>query len=286
MNNIIEQKEVAPTFNSTTKSFSLEPTNFVEAKEFAELISKTDMVPKQYKNKPADILVAMMLGTQVGLPGLVALQHIAVINGRPSLWGDSMLALVKSHPECEYIHETFNDETMTATCIAKRKNNPECKRSFSLDDAKKAGLMSKQGPWQTYTKRMLQMRARGFALRDSFPDALNGLITVEEARDYPDEKKEYKNITPKNVTTEEELTALVDKRDYEKISPEQIVILMQEIEDRNVNIEAFYEFCCITKLEDIACKDYEKVLEQVKRKPRKPEAEVDKLKEAFDAVEA
>jgi hypothetical protein len=50
-------------------------------------------------------------------------------------------------------------------------------------DAKRAGLWTKAGPWQTYPRRMLQMRARSFALRDAFPDVLKGLISVKEALD-------------------------------------------------------------------------------------------------------
>jgi hypothetical protein len=56
---------------------------------------------------------------------------------------------------------------------------------FSVVDAKRAGLFTKAGPWQTYPRRMLQMRARSFALRDAFPNVLKGLISVEEALDLP-----------------------------------------------------------------------------------------------------
>jgi hypothetical protein len=71
---------------------------------------------------------------------------------------------------------------------------------FSVEDAKRAGLWGKQGPWSAYPKRMMQMRARGFALRDAFPDVLKGLITAEEAQDYPDEAKpkQARDITPRN----------------------------------------------------------------------------------------
>ena len=75
---------------------------------------------------------------------------------------------------------------MVATCTAKRRGyeKPTVVR-FSVADAKKAGLWGKSGPWSQYSKRMLQLRARGFALRDAFPDVLKGLVTAEEAQDYP-----------------------------------------------------------------------------------------------------
>jgi hypothetical protein len=84
--------------------------------------------------------------------------------------------------------------------VAKRKNRKPVVAKFSVEDAKRAGLWGKQGPWSAYPKRMMQMRARGFALRDAFPDVLKGLISAEEAQDYPDEAKPRpaKDITPRN----------------------------------------------------------------------------------------
>ena len=67
--------------------------------------------------------------------------------------------------------------------MAQRKGRKPVVAKFSVEDAKRAGLWGKTGPWQAYPKRMMQMRARGFALRDAFADVLKGLMTVEEAWD-------------------------------------------------------------------------------------------------------
>jgi hypothetical protein len=129
-----------------------------------------------------------------------ALQNIAVINGKPSVYGDAMMALVQASPVCEGIDEHIEGEgtaNPVAVCVAKRKGRNPVIARFSVEDAKRAGLWGKQGPWQAYPKRMLQMRARGFALRDAFPDVLKGLITAEEAQDYPDDAKhKERNVTP------------------------------------------------------------------------------------------
>lgn len=114
------------------------------------------------------------------------MQNLAVINGRPALWGDAVIALVRSSPLCEYVVET--DDGQTATCKVKRKGEPEQVRTFSMEDARAAGLSGKQGPWVQYPKRMRQMRARAFALRDVFPDVLRGLPVAEEVMDTPAEK--------------------------------------------------------------------------------------------------
>jgi hypothetical protein len=90
-----------------------------------------------------------------------------------------------AHPAFESIHEEVVNGV--ATCTVVRKGMPPVVRKFSIDDAKKAGLWGKAGPWTQYPDRMLQMRPRGFACRDAFPDALRGLISREEAEDIPRE---------------------------------------------------------------------------------------------------
>ena len=160
---------------------TLAPTNMKEAMEFAGLLAKSDIVPKDYQGKPGNVLVAIQWGMEIGLQPMQAMQNIAVINGRPSIWGDAMIALVRASPSFEYITETQDDKQ--ATCIIKRKGEPEAIRTFSMDDAKRAGLTVKSGPWTQYPKRMMQMRARSWALRDVFPDVLKGMICAEEALD-------------------------------------------------------------------------------------------------------
>lgn len=180
MNNIV----LAQTSRGT---YSLAPRTFDEALRFAELIAQTNMVPQAYRGKPADVLVAIQMGAELGLAPMQALQNIAVINGRPSVWGDALLAIVRASPLCEDVQEEVRGQgdDLVAICIAKRRNASPVTATFSVADAKRAGLWGKAGPWQTYPRRMLQMRARGFALRDAFPDLLRGLITAEEALDIP-----------------------------------------------------------------------------------------------------
>jgi hypothetical protein len=166
-------------------AFLSNPQTFEEAYRIAKVLASSDLVPKDYKGKPENCLVAMQWGADVGLPGLQALQNIAVVNGRPSVWGDAALAIVKNSPAFQDIKESIEGtgDEMVAVCAISRKGNSVVESRFSVADAKKAGLWGKQGPWTQYTRRMLQMRARGFALRDAFPDALRGLSIAEESQD-------------------------------------------------------------------------------------------------------
>lgn len=170
-------------------STSLAPQSFGEALEFSKMLARSGMVPKDYVGKPENVMVALQWGAEVGLGPLQALNGISIINGRPSLWGDAALALVRAHPACASIREGVEGEgdARHGWCEVVRGKEPMQRRTFSMADAKKAGLSGKPGPWTQYPDRMLQLRARGFAIRDVFPDALRGVITAEEAQDMPRE---------------------------------------------------------------------------------------------------
>jgi len=151
-------------------------------------VSGSEFAPKDFKGKPESCMLAIQHGSEVGLSPMQSLQSIAVINGRPTIWGDAALALVQSSPVCEYVKEFTEGQgdNLTAVCECKRRGYPAPTVSkFSMSDAKRAGLAGKAGPWSQYPERMLALRARGFALRNAFADALRGLITAEEAQDYP-----------------------------------------------------------------------------------------------------
>jgi hypothetical protein len=179
---------------TTTGSFDLSPRSLEEAFKFADMLADSSIVPKDFIGKPGNILVAMQWGMELGLKPLQAMQNIAVINGRPSLWGDAVLALVLASPLCEYIEEW--EENGTAYCKVKRKGKPEDIQRFGDEEAKKAGLLGKQGPWSQYPQRMKKMRARSFAVRDNFADVLKGIQIAEEVGDYPAER----DITPARQT--------------------------------------------------------------------------------------
>ena len=185
----------------TTTNRGFAPTTLGEAMTFSDMLANSSMVPRAYQGKPQDILVCVQWGMEMGLAPMQALQNIAVINGKPSVYGDALMALVQASPVCEDIEEFFEHEgtpNPVAVCVAKRKGRKPVTAKFSVEDAKRAGLWAKQGPWTAYPKRMMQMRARGFALRDAFPDVLKGMITAEEAQDYQEETKPRQVAKPAN----------------------------------------------------------------------------------------
>ena len=174
--------------STQTQPRGLALQSVTDAMKFSETVANSDFAPKDFRGKPASCMLAIQCGAEIGLAPLQSLQSIAVVNGRPSVYGDAALAVCKASNVCEYVIESIegDGEQMVATCTAQRRGYPQpTVVKFSVSDAKKASLWGKSGPWSQYPRRMLQMRARGFALRDAFPDVLKGLVTAEEAFDYP-----------------------------------------------------------------------------------------------------
>jgi hypothetical protein len=166
-----------------------------DAFRFANAIVASGFAPRGME-KPEAVLVAIQLGAELGLTPMAALQNTAVINGRPAIYGDAALALVRASG----LLESFNEEevgeagkdTFGIKVTATRRDGSKGCETFTVADAKAAKLWGKSGPWTDYPRRMLKFRARGFVLRDVFGDVLKGLRTAEEVRDYPEER----NITP------------------------------------------------------------------------------------------
>ena len=194
-------KQIVPIGNR-----GIAPSSMDDLYRFATAVAKSGLAPKGIET-PEAIFVALEMGLEVGLPMMAALQNIAVINGRPAIWGDAQLAVVRSTGELALFEEwyeekgkrlarnpsTFTDET-TAVCRVQRHGYEAAETAFSVSDAKRANLWGKSGPWTQYPARMLKHRARSFALRDQFGDALRGLRTVEEVQDDP--VATARNVTP------------------------------------------------------------------------------------------
>ena len=219
----------------------LVPQTYGELERWAAKVAGTDFVPKEYRGKPNDVLICAQYAQEIGLGIIEGLRSIAVINGKPSVYGDGALALCINSSVCEYVKESpILDGAGNITgyvCEAKRKNQDAKFSRFTIDDAKKAKLWEKRGsggqdtPWITYPQRMLQMRARGFALRDAFPDVLKGLITREEAQDYPPEAID---MTPANITDEQadQIKGLIGRLD---LTAEQVANLLANVEAPTIN---------------------------------------------------
>ena len=188
-NQVAERPAPKPPLVGGGKINAIIPQDIESVFRLANVIVTAKMNPKSL-DTVEKCTVAIMHGLEVGFTPMAALQSIAVVNGMPSIWGDGLIALVRASGLLEDFQETVDDVQAgptIAVCKVKRKDSPSwVVQSFTRPQAMKAGLWRKQGPWVQYPHRMMQMRARAFALRDAFPDVLRGLHSAEEVTDMVD----------------------------------------------------------------------------------------------------
>lgn len=177
----------APHVVSMAGSVEEMEKRFGFAKKIAQLMADSDLVPKDFRGSPSNCFIAIQMGAELGLGPFQAVQSIAVINGRPSVWGDALLGLVRGSGKLasirEWTEKADDGKGETAYCeVHRRGDKAPVVRSFSLQDAARADLLGKT-IWKSYPTRMLQMRARAYALRDTFADVMKGIAVAEEMQD-------------------------------------------------------------------------------------------------------
>lgn len=199
----IDRKGIAP-LRAGGNVLAIIPQDIDQVWRMAGMAVMGKMAPKSLvENKSFDeaqsaCAVAIMAGAELGLTPLMALRSYAVVNGRPSLWGDGLKAVVRQSGRCEYIR-TGSDQTK-GWCEAKRSDTGEEKRvEFTFEQAQAAGLDKKTGPWTSgYRDVMMERRATNRCLNDLFADILGGIVDQQEAID-DGLIDEPRDVTPKLV---------------------------------------------------------------------------------------
>lgn len=189
------------------------PGKLGEAMSLATVLSKSGVVPTAYAGRPDAVFAVVQYGKELGIPPMVALQNMAFINGRPSMGSDLLAALAHKHPDwAGYEVKVLTEKECSLIVYRKNPNDPKkpfaFPGSFTMDEARAAGLVRAGGPWEKWKKRMLKHRAFAFALRDGFPDAFSGLYTTEE-------------MAPDTAAMEEEQYVVVDSEVQAKALDEE-----------------------------------------------------------------
>jgi len=179
---LVKSGESLPEFRG------LQPRTFSEIMEFADVLSKSTIVPEAYRGQPANILLAMQMGSEVGLSPMQSLTNVYIIDGKPSLSTDAMLAVAKSsvHWDPAGFDVKYEGTGDNRKCIVtvQRKGEKAQRGEFVTSTARAAGKMSNpKSNWSLYPDDMLRARAMGRALKMAFPAEIKGFKSREEAED-------------------------------------------------------------------------------------------------------
>ena len=177
--------------DSKDRAIGLSPQTAEEAYRLSTHLAKSDLCPKSFGQNPANVFAAIMMGAEIGVGPMQAMANIAVVNGRASMWGELVSGLIWGSSVCEKLEDNVSGkgETLAVTITAKRKGAAEYSYTYTWEDAKVAGLTSKD-TYQKYPKDMLYWKALGRVSKRLFPDVLKG-IAIREIADDGDLKEEF-----------------------------------------------------------------------------------------------
>lgn len=192
----------------------LRPKTDDQIEALAQKWFESGSAPKTCNNW-MQLAVMLAFGIEAGLTASQCLRSMMIVNNVPSIWGDGALALVRNSELCHSVTEYMegSGDSTEAVCRCERYGRRDAdereviERRFSVGQAKNAGLWGKPGPWKQYPRRMLQMRARAWALRDGFPDVLMGLSITEEVSDFDAGTSRRGTSAPSAASLDAELEA-------------------------------------------------------------------------------
>lgn len=155
------------------------PKSMGEVTSLAEVLSKSTLLPEALKGKVPDIVVQILAGQELGLAPMASIRGVHIVQGKPVLAADAMVALCLASGLAEYF--SVVEETATqVTYETKRKGSPIPQRfTWSDDDTRTAGLNTKDN-WRLHKRQMRRARCKSILARDVYPDVLAGCYSDDE----------------------------------------------------------------------------------------------------------
>jgi hypothetical protein len=168
-------------------------------------ILRSSYLPQGIKSVE-QVVVIILKGRELGIPPMQALSHIHVINGKPTMSAELMLALIlKHHPKTKISYPVRSSEKCEVKVT--RDGSEPSVFSFSIADAQAAGLLSNP-TWKKYPRAMLHARCISEMARSLFPDAISGVsYTPEELGAEVDEDGEVINVAVIDADAQKKLEA-------------------------------------------------------------------------------
>ena len=154
---------------------------FDEMQQMAASVAKGGL----FGVKTADQAISLMLLCQAeGLHPMTAVSQYHIIQGRPALKSDALLArFQQAGGKVEW--PVYQDDKVTGRFSHPQGGTLEV--TWTMKDAARAGLANKE-VWRQYPRSMLRARVLAEGIRTVYPGVMAGTYTVEEVRDFGDRK--------------------------------------------------------------------------------------------------
>jgi len=160
--------------------YAMQPNSIDEAWRLATMAIRASITPQW--GRPEQAAMVMLAARERGIPAFTALQNAHVVKGKLG-WSAAMLAsMVITAPECEYFEIVETTKTQ-ATVASKRRGRPERRLTYTIDEARQAGLFEKDTQWHKRPVTMLRWAAFREAARAFWPERCTGMYTPGELRE-------------------------------------------------------------------------------------------------------
>lgn len=265
---------------SKNEIFHYIPRSLDELEKISSKIANSGLCPTALRGRPDDVLMILITGAELGLKIGQSLRTLGAFNGIVFAYGDGLTALVQRHKEFrgmqEHMEGKIEDGSAVYFCTMIRGDQEPVTRSYSMAEAKRAGLLGKAGPWVLHTKRMLARRARSYTAKDTFADALFGLLSEDEVMNIPTNVIEMpKQTTSKGidalkqklgVAPEPEVVAEAEYVDVVEETPiMELHRLIAETNTSQKKIDSWLKAANVTTLEEMEADKIEKCINHLKK---------------------
>ncbi len=207
------------------ESLILSPRSFGETAQMSKFLAGSKIIPKDLRGEPASVAIVIATAVELQIGPMMALREVYVVNGRPQLSANLMVALVRRSGACRYFRKIHSDLEKAIYETQRADSDEPVRMSFTIEEARIAGLTGKDGPWKQYPAAMLRARAKSILAREEYPEILAGFYSYEEADDYsggPPSRDDYE-APPRPAAAEPEVIdaeVVDDDGDAEATTPE------------------------------------------------------------------
>lgn len=188
-----------------------EPHSFSDLEKFGEILFNSGLIPKQKCQSPQAAMTIALMGRDLGLSAMQAINGIHVIEGRPSVGAETMHALILSSGVAEIFEVVEMSEARCLVRAQRRGDQSVLDVVWTIEMAQRKGLAGKNN-WKQWPESMLRARAVSQAAKARFPDVIRGLEVAEVMLDVGEAR-----LVPQAVLTDEPKETGEPKRGAEAI---------------------------------------------------------------------
>jgi RecT family len=216
----------------------LVPSNLDEAWRLSQYMAKSSLVPASYRNQPENVMIAIMMGIDLGISATQAMREVYVVEGRPASSALLKVALVKQSPLCES-WDLIESTERQCTIETKRKGGKPYRHTYTLEDARTAGLYpgKDSSNWSKRPKLMMRRRCESELADEVYPDVTKGLRTEDEIQEIQEREIQGERVFREVVTTtappipeDPPAPRVVEAKAVEVVKPEPVPAKPREAE--------------------------------------------------------